>query len=50
LDKFVGTACWFASGREIATIVDFLRVFLQIDPEERGSIDELKSHRWLKQS
>jgi hypothetical protein len=35
-------------GKQIATLSDFFRLFLQIDPEERASFDEIQQHRWLE--
>lgn len=34
-------------GKQIAKLTDFLRLFLQIDPDERASFDEIQHHRWL---
>jgi len=36
-----------ASGKEVAALADFFRMFLQIDPNDRGSLEEISSHRWL---
>jgi hypothetical protein len=36
-----------ASGKEVAALTDFFRMFLQIDPNDRGSLEEISSHRWL---
>lgn len=39
-----------ASGKEVSTFADFMRLFLQINPENRGTIDEISHHRWLVSS
>jgi hypothetical protein len=36
-----------ATGKEIAALTDFLRLFLQINPDDRGTIEEIAGHRWI---
>ena len=36
-----------ATGKEIAALTDFLRLFLQINPDDRGTSEESAGHRWI---
>jgi hypothetical protein len=37
-----------ASGKEIAVLTDFFRMILQINPDDRCTLDEISNHRWLQ--
>jgi hypothetical protein len=45
------SAVWWrdshATGKEITALTDFLRLFLQINPDDRGTIEEIAGHRWI---
>jgi hypothetical protein len=36
-----------ATGKEIAAMTYFFRMFLQINPEDCCKIEEISQHRWL---
>jgi hypothetical protein len=35
------------SGKELAAITDFFKLFLQINPDDRATFEEISRHRWI---